>query len=128
MESKTDSSNDLTLVRLIGRQVDSDQDGLTTKVFEVSLAGLQIKLKTSHDEEIVRQLIEFVDKKVIEATHMTKSGSIQNAAFLACLNIAEELLMLKKRAIGEIEKIQSRAHRVISELESSQEGKLKMEH
>ncbi len=91
------------------------------RIFEVSIAGLSLKLKTSHDAETVYQLVSYVDQKVSEALKLTKSGSIQNAALLASLNIAEELIILKQRAQREIEKIEVKAQKVLADLESSRQ-------
>jgi cell division protein ZapA len=91
------------------------------RIFEVTLAGLSLKLKTSHDVETVNQLVSFVDQKVTEALKLTKSGSLQNAALLASLNIAEELIILKKRAAAELERIENKAQKVLSDLESSRQ-------
>ncbi len=87
-------------------------------VFEVVVAGLPLKLKTSHDEETVKQLVQFVDKKIQEANIATRSG-FQTATVLACLNLAEELILLKKKALTEIDRLETKTRRVISELESS---------
>jgi cell division protein ZapA len=108
------------LIQLTGRSTESSGSNNSKNVYEVLLGGLHMKLKTSHDDETVNQLIEFVNQKVAEALRATKSGSLQNAAFLTCLNLAEELIMLKKRAVSEIERIETRAKKVILELESSQ--------
>jgi len=91
------------------------------QIFEVTLAGLSLKLKTSHDSETVHQLVSYVDQKVSEALKMTKSGSIQNAALLASLNIAEELIILKERAREQLAKIEGKAQKVLSDLESSRQ-------
>jgi cell division protein ZapA len=89
-------------------------------VFEVTVAGLPLKLKTSHDQETVNQLVQFVDKKIQEAAGATKSG-FQTATVLACLNLAEELILLKRKARTEIDRLETKTRRVITELESSQE-------
>jgi cell division protein ZapA len=91
------------------------------RIFEVTLAGLSLKLKTSHDADTVHQLVSYVDQKVSEALKLTKSGSRENAALLASLNIAEELIILKSRATAEIEKIESKAQKVLADLESSRQ-------
>jgi cell division protein ZapA len=98
------------------------------KIFEVTLAGLSLKLKTSHDAETVNQLVSYVNQKVTEALQMTKSGSIQNAALLASLNIAEELIILKQRAAAELEKIEGKAQKVLSDLESSRQQSMGLDH
>jgi len=92
-------------------------------VFEVTVAGLPLKLKTSHDHETVNELVQFVDKKISEAVGTTKSG-FPTAAVLACLNLAEELILLKRKALAEIDRLETKTRRVISELESSQEKNL----
>ncbi|MGE3974855.1 MAG: cell division protein ZapA [Bdellovibrionales bacterium] len=108
------------LIQLTGRSTETSGSNNTKNVYEVLLGGLHMKLKTTHDDKTVNQLIDYVDQKVSEALRATKSGSLQNAAFLACLNLAEELIMLKKRAVGEIERLETKAKKVILELESSQ--------
>ena len=89
------------------------------KTYEFSIAGLPYKLRSSHDEETVNQLVQIVDQKIQQAMVATKSGSFQSAAVLAALNIAEELILLKKRAHREIERIEDRAMKLSQDLESS---------
>lgn len=93
------------------------------QLFEVTVAGLPLKLKTSHNQETVNELVQFVDKKIQEAVGATKSG-FQTATVLACLNLAEELILLKKTALAEIDRLETKTRRVITELESSQEKSL----
>ncbi|HEX4922439.1 MAG TPA: cell division protein ZapA [Bdellovibrionales bacterium] len=92
------------------------------------MAGLSLKLKTSHEAETVDQLVSYVNQKVSEALKMTKSGSIQNAALLASLNMAEELITLKQRAQAELEKIENKAQKVLSDLESSRQQSKGLDH
>lgn len=89
------------------------------KTYELVFGGLPFKLKTSHDEATVRELSEFVDRKLQEALVATKSGSYQSAAVLAALNIAEELILLKRRALTELDRIEERALRISEDLEKS---------
>jgi cell division protein ZapA len=60
-----------------------------------------------------------VDRKVREALPLTKTGSIQNAAILAALHMAEELVMLKRRTRDLIDEVEDRTRRVIEDLEQS---------
>lgn len=78
-----------------------------------------MRLKSSHDEQTVNELVRLVDRKVREALTLTKTGSIQNAAILASLHLAEEYLLLKRKAKGELDSLEAKALKVISELESS---------
>jgi cell division protein ZapA len=89
------------------------------KTFEVEIAGVPLRLKSSHDETTVRELVEMVNERVTDALKTTKSGSIQNAAILASLHLAEEFLMLKRKAQTELKALESKTERVLFDLEAS---------
>ena len=100
--------------------VDASSDtGAGSRLFEVVIAGVPLRLKSAHDEQTVNELVAYVDQKVREALPLTKTGSIQNAAILASLNLAEEYILLKRKAKLELEHLEAKAQKVISELESS---------
>lgn len=86
---------------------------------QVSIAGVPLRLKSSHDEETVKELVRMVDEKVRQALPLTKTGSIQNAAILAALNMAEELLLLKRQARELVDNLEAKVARVIDDLEKS---------
>ena len=54
----------------------------------------------------------------------TKNGSFQNAAVLAALNMAEEMLLLKKRAQAELEKLELKAQKLSEDIENSKMNKV----
>lgn len=89
------------------------------KTFEFQIAGLPYRLKSQHDEATVNELVQFVDQKMNQAMAATKSGSFQSAAVLAALNIAEELILLKRRAHRELDKLEERALKLAQDLENS---------
>jgi cell division protein ZapA len=89
------------------------------KVYEVEIAGVPLRLKSSHDEQTVKELVAMVDQKIREALKLTKTGSIQSAAILASLNMAEDLVLLKRRTKSELDHLETRAQKVLSELENS---------
>lgn len=86
---------------------------------QVLIAGVPLRLKSSHDEATVNELVRMVDEKVCQALPLTKTGSIQNAAILAALNMAEELLLLKRQARELTDNLEARVSRVIDNLEKS---------
>lgn len=86
---------------------------------EVEIAGVPLRLKSSHDEQMVNELVDLVDRKIREALPLTKTGSIQNAAILASLHLAEEYLLLKLKAKAELDTLEAKTQKIISELESS---------
>lgn len=104
--------------RAANERVQSTQES-TARLFEVEIAGVPLRLKSSHDEQTVNELVALVDQKVREALPLTKTGSIQNASILASLHLAEEYLTLKRKAKAELERLEKRTLKVISELESS---------
>jgi cell division protein ZapA len=89
------------------------------KTFEVEIAGVPLRLKSSHDEQTVKELVRLVDEKIREALPLTKTGSIQNASILASLNLAEEYLMLKRKALSELDGLEAKAMKVITEMENT---------
>lgn len=86
---------------------------------QVSIAGVPLRLKSSHDLETVNELVRMVDEKIRQALPLTKTGSIQNASILAALNMAEELLILKRRARELTDGLEARLAHVIEDLEKS---------
>lgn len=89
------------------------------RLFEVEIAGVPLRLKSSHDVQTVNELVALVDLRIKEALRLTKTGSIQNASILASLHLAEENLNLRTQAKAELERLESKTLKVISELESS---------
>jgi cell division protein ZapA len=87
--------------------------------YDLKIAGLSFKLKSSHDEQTVKDLVAFVDEKMKQAMAATKSGSFQSAAVLAALNIAEELILLKRRAHRELDLLEEKAQKLSQDLENS---------
>lgn len=96
-------------------------------VHDVTIAGLPLKLKSSHDEESVKRLAGYVDEKIREALPHSK-GAIQVAAVIACLNIAEELQMLKSKALKEIESVEQEAECLLNHLEVSRSSRAGLGH
>ena len=96
---------------------ENTQNSKEKLTFEFTIAGLPYRLKSSHDEATVQKLVEFVDQKINQAMQATKRGSLQSAAVLAALNIAEELILLKRKASKELAKIEEKAHQISNQLE-----------
>ena len=88
-------------------------------LFEIEIAGMSLKLRSSHDEQTVNELVSLVDQKINQALPKVKHASLQTAAMLAALNFAEELLLLRKQASRELERLEYKTDRVIQSLEAS---------
>lgn len=87
--------------------------------YEVQVAGLPLRLRSSHDEFTVQELVTLVDDKVKEALSNQTNISFQKALLLACLHIAEELVCLKAEANGRIDQIEAKAKGILAELDAS---------
>ena len=88
-------------------------------VYEVQVAGISLKLRSSHDSETVNELTQIVDQKVRETLEAAPSISFQNALILTALNLAEDQLLLKKAARTELASIEKQAQFVLDQLEEN---------
>ena len=88
-------------------------------VYEVQVAGISLKLRSSHDPETVEELTQLVDQKVRETLEAAPSISFQNALILTALNLAEDQLLLKKAARTELASIEKQAQSVLDQLEEN---------
>lgn len=93
------------------------------KTYDFQIAGMPYRLKSQHDEATVNELVKFVDQKMNQAMSATKSGSFQSSAVLAALNIAEELILLKRRAHRELDALEEKALKLAQDLENSKINK-----
>ena len=89
------------------------------ETYEVQVAGLPLRLKSSHDEHTVQELIDLVDAKVKEAMASNSSVSFQKALLLASLHVAEDLVFLKRAVRGRLDQLETKAKSVLTELDSS---------
>ncbi len=95
---------------------DKNQAGET---YDVQVAGLPLRLKSSHDSETVQELIDFVDAKVKEAMAANPNISFQKALLLATLHVTEDLVFLKRALRGRLDTLETKAKGILSELDSS---------
>ncbi|WP_413557957.1 cell division protein ZapA [Bdellovibrio sp. HCB209] len=94
------------------------------KNFNFLIAGVPYKLKSSHDDATVQELVDFVNNKMTQAMAVTKNGSFQNAAVLTAMNVAEELILLKRKAQRELDKLEEKTMQLSLELENSKNNKV----
>ncbi len=97
-------------------------------VYEVEIGGIHLRLKSSHSEETVKNIVNLVNSKIKEAMSLTKSDSLQTAAILACLNLAEEQFIFKKKALNELSDIESKTQEIVANLESTKSPQSELDH
>lgn len=101
------------------------QHGNTT--LEIQVAGMPLKLRSSHDDQTVRELVKLVDDKVKQALSANSNISYQKALLLASLHIAEDLVFLKRAAHQRLEQLETKTKTLLLELDSSPLTRLEVE-
>ena len=97
-------------------------------LYDVKVAGLSLKLRSSHDEETVRELAALVDEKIKEAQDLGQNISFQNALLLASLHIAEDLTLLRRLTARKLESLETTAQDLLSNLESSPMSRIRLDN
>ncbi len=110
--------------RSVRNMVEASPSSQNKNVFDLSIAGVPYRVKTSHDAETVQNLVDLVNAKINEALRGTKNGSYQGAAVLAAIHLAEELLQFKKRAHQDLKVLEDKLLRLAVDLEKSKLGKI----
>jgi cell division protein ZapA len=99
-------------------------DSTKSETYEVQVAGLPLRLKSSHDEKTVQELIDLIDLKVKEAMSSSSSISFQKALLLASLHVAEDLVFLKRAVRDRLNLLETKAKSILTELDSTPAGRL----
>jgi len=89
------------------------------RTVEIQVAGVPLKLRSSHEDRTVRELVSLVDEKVKQALSSNSNISFQKALLLASLHIAEDLIFLRKAATQRLDQLEAKTKSIISELDSS---------
>lgn len=66
------------------------------KAVVVSILNQKLTVKSDSDEDYVKEVAGFVDRKIQETMKQSRPGSTLTAALLACMNIADELMQSRK--------------------------------
>jgi cell division protein ZapA len=93
------------------------------KVYEVDIAGMAFKLLSEQREDLVHEMVDYVDLKIREAMQFSKNASLPGAAVLAALNIAEELFLLKQKARTQLDQLANRTESILLQIEESSSGR-----
>ena len=89
------------------------------KTYDVTVAGIPLRLRSSHDEATVQELVQLVDRKIEETLSVHSNISFQNAIVLAALHIAEDMTLLKRSARVRLDQIETKTKSALSELSGS---------
>lgn len=92
---------------------------LAKRLYEVEIAGLPLKLRSSHDQGTVDALVSLLNGKIQETLEKHQGISFQNAILLAALHVGEELILTRRIAATELTYLQNQAELILSDLEAS---------
>jgi len=88
------------------------------KSVQVEILGKEFAVKSDNDESYVKEIADYVNKKMEEVLKDTRTVATVNVVLLAALNIADEYFKVKeqhKKLIGDIE---GKCQRLISLIET----------
>jgi len=83
---------------------------------EIDIAGVSMRLKTSHNHQALDEILEMVNKRVDPEVAKI---SPQKALVLACLRLAEDLYVFKQSTSQELNHIENLANRILTDLQIS---------
>ena len=88
----------------------------------VNLGGQQLSLKTNCGEDMLAEILSYVEDRFNQSLDSVKSKSVERAAILTALNIAEERFLLKENYVSELTSIENSTKNIIATLKSSIEA------
>lgn len=96
----------------------------TTNTFDITVLGQRLKIATDSDAEHINLVVEFVERKFEEAKNSIKGISTQNLLIMTLLNVADELIRLRKNKAKEIDNLISKMRRILEVIEYNENQRL----
>lgn len=86
---------------------------------EVTLLGQGFTLKSEKDEAYLHQVASYVNRKLDELKHQTRTKEPQQLALLVALNIADELFQSEERSGSVRRDLRARSERLLKNLDAA---------
>lgn len=81
-----------------------------SRIYEVKIAGMELRLRSDQPEERVRKLAALVDRQVNQfLSKKSNSNNVKHALLLTCLGLAGELYDIKQQSLEHIQDIEKEA-------------------
>lgn len=93
---------------------------MPASIHEIRVGKQAVNIKSSKSKEEVQSIVKFVNTKFRELTKASPGISFQNAMILISLSLTEELFETRKQATNSLGKLEKKAQKIFSTLESSQ--------
>ena len=78
-----------------------------------------LKIKSNHDPDTLDEIVQLVQQQIRLSKENNQNLPMHKTYALCCLNMAEELVCLKKEVRRRLDHLESSAQSVFSELKSS---------
>ena len=87
---------------------------MENELVELDILGHSVKLKSQGDPAFIDEVVDIVDQKIKQTQEKTGQAGIaaHQVALLACLDLAEEYLKMKKRAQSFQEQVTTKSKRL----------------
>ncbi len=92
------------------------------KTYKVHIGGCSLKLKSHQDSGTLKEIMHIVNQQVRSSDAQYRTLSAQKKLALSCLNIAGELVCLKKALSYKLNRLEADTQSAVSHLKSSLTG------
>ncbi len=89
----------------------------TSNTFDITVLGQKIKIATDSDAEHIGMVVDFVERKFEEAKGSIKGINTQSLLIMTLLNVADELIRLRKNKAQELDNVISKMRRILEVIE-----------
>jgi|GEM_PF-2361333 len=89
----------------------------SNNTFDINILGQKIKIATDSDAEHINMVVSFVEKKYEEAKGSIKGLNNQSLLIMTLLNVADELIKLRKNKAKELDNVISKMKRILEVIE-----------
>jgi len=85
---------------------------------EVSILNQKFILKSDADERYVQKVADYLNKKIHDIMHNSKSVSTLNVALLAALNVADDFFRMREKNKESHHSVEQKIKELVSFIES----------
>lgn len=88
-------------------------------IYEIKIAGEQLRLRSDEPEDRVQKLASYVDVRVSELHKASNNLSLKQSLILVCLDLAGQIHDLKNQSLEYIQDLEKDALELKKEFQSS---------
>jgi cell division protein ZapA (FtsZ GTPase activity inhibitor) len=88
-------------------------------IYEIKIAGEQLRLRSDQSEDKVQKLASFVEERVNKIHKASSNLSLKQSLILMCLDLAGQVHDLKSQSLEYIQDIEKEALELKKEFQSS---------